>query len=87
MYSSEAFIGGHGERMAHEGPGEVGHTCWRHAVVTELPVATIEGVHPFALADHGAHGHATTDHLAVGADIRLDAEEAPACRWGACGSR
>ena len=76
--------GGQGQRVAHEGAGEVGDADGGDRGVAVLPVAAVEGVHELALAGDDADGEAAADDLAVGGEVGLDVEEAlRAARVGA----
>ena len=56
-------------------PGEVGDADGRDRVVAVLPVAAVERVHELALAGDDADREAAADHLAVGREVGLDAEQ------------
>jgi len=62
--------------VAHEGAGEIGDADGGDRIIAELPLAAIEGVHELAFAGDHADRIAAADHLAVGAQIGLDAEMA-----------
>jgi len=72
---------GQRQRVAHEGAGEIGDAHGRHRVVAELPAAAVERIHELALAGDHADRITAADHLAVGGEVGLDAEQ----RLGAAG--
>src|SRR5690606_13399607 len=63
------------QRMADERAGEIRHANGRYRIVAELPVAAVQRVHVLALAGDYANRIAATDHLAVRAQVGLDAEQ------------
>ena len=67
--------GGQHEGMAHEGAGEERRGDFRHRFVAEPPGAAVQRIHEARLAGEYADGHAATHHLAVGGEVRADAEE------------
>lgn len=65
--------GRHGQRVLAErsrGEGRLDSGVRR---VTVVPVASVDAVHESAAVRDGANGHAATEHLAVGDQVRLDA--------------
>src|ERR1700733_8678049 len=61
--------------MAHEGSGVEGDTSFGEGCVAILPHAPVERVHEFGTAGEHSHGEASGNHLAVGSEIGLDAED------------
>ncbi len=68
--------GGERERVADERAREVGHADRGDRRVAVLPLAAVERVHELALARDHADREPAADHLAVGSEVGLDAEQA-----------
>ena len=66
---------GQGQRMAHEGAGEIGDTGLGVALVAVAPEPAVERVHPGRAAGDGGQRQAAADDLAVGAEVGAHAVE------------
>ena len=66
---------GQRERVAHEGSGEKRDADLRRRVVAEIPRAAVERIEEARVARDDPDRQPAAEHLAIGADVRLDPEQ------------
>ena len=60
--------------MPNKSSGVIRHPGFRSAVIAKTPESAIEPVHVLGLSSQDADGHASSNDLAVGREVGLDAK-------------